>query len=267
MTQVAKFHKGEVFIIGESTINPKELHRYLTSIGAPLWTTDAPSGPEVLSEVYGRLCYRSFGAGLNKNITRVREGNAPYLDNINRVNHGAVLEHAVINFIFGKISRIFTHELVRHRVGIAISQESMRYVRIDDIQHYESMLMDEPTKAWFIQHALYTEELIAKLESHHKIDEMEFSDKKKYTSLFRRIAPDGILTSMGWSANLRTLRHVIPLRTSRHAEEEIRGIFDIVAFRCREMYPHVFADFTRTEVDGIGEWNAGYGGIQYVGDD
>jgi thymidylate synthase (FAD) len=262
-----KFSKGEVYMIGESKVNCDELGRYLCSIGATGWRTDAPSSPELLAEVYGRLCYRSFGVGLNKNITRVREGNKPYLANINKVNHGAVLEHSVINFIFGKVSRIFTHELVRHRVGIAISQESMRYVRIDDIQHYESMLMDDQTKAWFLEHALYTEALIAKLESHHKIDKMEFSDKKKYTSLFRRIAPDGILTSMGWSANLRTLRHVIPLRTSRHAEEEIRGVFDQVAMRCKALYPNVFADFKRTEVDGIGEWASELSNIQYVGDD
>ena len=246
-----KFRKPEVFVIGETRVDYQQLNRWLLKIGAGGWQSDAPSDAEVIAEVYGRLCYRSFGLGLNKNITKVREGNDIYLANINKSGHGAVLEHSVINFIFDDVSRVFTHELVRHRVGTAISQESMRYVRIDDINHYESMMMDEQTKIWFMAHALYTEELIAKLESHHNIDAKAFSEKKKLTSLFRRIAPDGILTRIGWSANLRTLRHVIPLRTSIHAEEEIREVFDEVAQICQRQYPNAFGDMTRL---ANGEW-------------
>lgn len=251
MPEPSIFRKPEVFVIGETKVNHNHLDRFLQKIGAAGWKSDAPSDSEALAEIYGRLCYRSFGVGLNKNVTKVREGNELYLANINKSGHGAVLEHSMINFIFDDVSRVFTHELVRHRVGTAISQESMRYVRIDDIHHYESMMMDDQTKLWFCQHAEYTEELITKLESHYKIDEQAFSDKKKLTSLFRRIAPDGILTRIGWSANLRTLRHVIPLRTSVHAEEEIREVFDDVAFYCTSAFPNVFADMTRNEK---GEW-------------
>ena len=34
---------------------------------------------------------------------------------------------------FRNVSRVFTHELVRHRAGSAFSQESLRYVRLTDI--------------------------------------------------------------------------------------------------------------------------------------
>lgn len=248
------FKKPEVFLIGMPVINEWRLNKFLEKIGASGWTSDAPTHAEKLCEVYGRLCYRSFGVGLNKNVTKVREGNETYLANINKSGHGAVLEHAVLNFIFDDVSRVFTHELVRHRVGTAISQESMRYVRIDEISHYESMLMDDRTKIWFIEHAAYTEELIRKLEAHHRIDELDFAEKKKLTSMFRRIAPDGILTRIGWSANLRTLRHVIPLRTSIHAEEEIREVFHSVALTVVSTFPNVFGDFTCNEK---GEWNVG----------
>ena len=31
------------------------------------------------------------------------------------------------------VSRVATHELVRHRAGVAVSQESLRFVRLDDL--------------------------------------------------------------------------------------------------------------------------------------
>ena len=44
-----------------------------------------------------------------------------------------MLEHASYTFAFRDVSRVFTHELVRHRAGSAFSQESLRYVRLADI--------------------------------------------------------------------------------------------------------------------------------------
>ena len=120
--------KPKVFLIGESRVVEDGLQGFLAHIGVPDWTTDAPSDPERLCEVYGRLCYRSFEPGLNPNVTRVRQGNDPYLSNVLKVGHGSVIEHAVVNFIFADVSRVFTHELVRHRAGTAISQESLRFV-------------------------------------------------------------------------------------------------------------------------------------------
>ena len=44
-----------------------------------------------------------------------------------------MLEHANYSFALRNVSRVFTHELVRHRAGSAFSQESLRYVRLTDI--------------------------------------------------------------------------------------------------------------------------------------
>jgi thymidylate synthase (FAD) len=147
---------------------------------------------------------------------------------------------------------VFTHELVRHRVGVAISQESMRYVRLDNLKQYDDPLLTDYAKKVFAHTCLFLEATITTLEEHYDVDNQPFSMKKKITSLLRRIAPDGILTTIGWTANFRTLRHVIPLRTSIHAETEIREVFDQVAVAMKERYPNVFADMKRNEQ---GEWN------------
>jgi thymidylate synthase (FAD) len=73
-------------------------------------------------------------------------------------------------------------------------------------------------------------------------NEKSFAKKKKLTSRMRRLAPLGLLTNIGWSANLRTLRHVIPLRTHKSAEEEIRLVFAEVGSMCKRKFPNIFFD-------------------------
>src|SRR3989344_2984732 len=102
-----------VFLVGETQVVQEGLAAFLTHAGVPEWTSDAPSDSERMVEVMGRLCYRSWEPGLNPNVTKVREHNSDYVANILKTAHGSVLEHAVLNFIFADVSRVFTHELVR----------------------------------------------------------------------------------------------------------------------------------------------------------
>jgi thymidylate synthase (FAD) len=72
----------------------------------------------------------------------VRGGNQEYLANIQGQRHGSVFEHASTSIAFLDVSRILTHELVRHRVGTAYSQESQRFVRLDNFSVYIPDLSD-----------------------------------------------------------------------------------------------------------------------------
>ena len=73
--------------------------------------------------------------------------------------------------------------------------------------------------------------------------------KKRITSALRRILPDGMATSIIWTANHRTIRHVITMRTAEGAEVEIRYVFDKVARIMKEKFPLIYADFEYTELD------------------
>ena len=250
-------HKAEpkVFLIGETKIIDEGLRAFLTHIGTPAWKTDALSDSEKLTEVMGRLCYRSFEAGLNPNVTKVRSGSYDYLQNVISVRHGSVCEHAVVNFIFADVSRVFTHELVRHRAGVAISQESLRFVRLDNLGQWLPTVITEDEKATqiFVKTFEQLEALQLQLAEHFKLDDksVPFAQKKIITSAMRRIAPLGLSTSIGWSANMRALRHVIEMRTEPVAEEEIRLVFGQVAKICQERYPNLFADFEIEMVNGL----------------
>jgi len=249
-----KFVEPKVFLVGETQIIGEGLQAYLDHVGVPKWTTDAPSDAEKLCEVMGRLCYRSFEPGLNPNVTRVREGNAPYLRNIVNVGHGSVLEHGLLNFIFADVSRVVTHELVRHRAGTAISQESLRFVRLESLSAYVPVHIRENEEGMeiFARTLEQMEDLQRSLAALYAIDEEKhFAEKKKLTSAFRRMAPIGLATTIGWSCNFRTLRHVIEHRTDPHAEEEIRVLFSKVFEIVRARMPNLFGDYEVEMVDGL----------------
>ena len=248
------FVEPKVFLVGETRVIEDGLKAYLEHVGAPNWTTDAPSDGEKLCEVMGRLCYRSFEPGLNPNVTRVREGNGTYLNHVLEVGHGSVIEHPVMNFIFADVSRVFTHELVRHRAGTAMSQESLRFVRLDKLSAYVPTHIKEDERGMEI-FAKALEDLEAvqlKLAEVYAIDaEKKFDVKKKLTSAFRRVAPDGVATTIGWSCNFRTLRHVIEMRTDPGAEEEIRLVFGKVYEIVKERYPNLYGDYEAEMVEGF----------------
>ena len=249
-----KFVEPKVFLIGETRVVEEGLRAFLDHVGVPEWSTDAPSDAERLCEVFGRLCYRSFEPGLNPNVTRVRRGNQPYLGNILEVGHGSVIEHAVLNFVFADVSRVLTHELVRHRAGTAMSQESLRYVRLDTLSAYMPMHIRETEQGMevFAKTLEQLEEVQHALADSYGVDEeVGFDRKKKLTSAFRRLAPMGLATTIGWSCNFRALRHVIEVRTAPDAEEEIRFVFGEVFALIKDRYPNVLGDYEVEEVDGL----------------
>jgi len=285
--------KPKVFVIAETKKNSSGAMAYLEWIGAVAnnaqsvsddFQSDAKTGGEWLVEVAGRACYRSFKPGLNKNVKKIREGNVEYIGNILNQKHGSVLEHAYVTFACTNVSRIFTHELVRHRAGVAISQESGRYVRIDEIgmfrpecistewiaanfgatvpQHVLNRF-DDGVDGWALTMQDRIGEVVEKVADDAAViiknicaelgmDEAKvpFHAKKEMTSTLRRLAPGGQTTSIIFTANHRAIRHMIAMRTAGGAEEEIRFVFADIAARMNVMYPALYQDMEPVVIEG-----------------
>ena len=251
---MGKVVEPKVFLIGESQVNREGLQDFLNHMGASEWTSDASTDAELLTEVYGRSCYKSFGTELNPNITRVRGSNRSYISNIIDKGDGSVLEHGVVNFFFCDVSRVFTHELVRHRVGTAMSQESLRYVRLTDLDWYAPVCIQEDEQAMTLFTKTFEQlsQLQREMSEIFDLDAPEsFDRKKKITSAMRRIAPIGLATNIGWSTNFRNLRHVIEMRTSPWAEEEIRLVFGKVAEIAIKRWGNLFSDYNMEMIDDL----------------
>ncbi len=221
------------------------------------WKSDS----EMLIEVAGRTCYESFGTGLNPNITRVRTDSEDYFKNILEKGDGSILEHSTVTFALLWVSRVLTHELVRHRAGTAYSQESLRYVRIKEIK-MPAWSATVPPESLSGDMVRKISEAIEELEARYNEivkgvawDSLSFDQKKRVTSALRRMLPQGLSTSIIFTANHRTLRWLIEMRTSPGAEFEIRKIFGQIGDICLRDYPLVYRDFEKTKLpDGTAQY-------------
>jgi thymidylate synthase (FAD) len=250
--------KPEAFLIAQPKVDFNEVHRYLKEVlseqdagGYVSRLMSSDEGGEALVEIGGRLCYRSWVPGANANVTRVREDSEEYLGNILKSGHGSVLEHANYSFILHNVSRVLTHELVRHRAGMAYSQESLRFVRLTDIPFWFPTwaLLDTDLMERAQMLLTHMEQFQYWMAEHFDLDnpDVPFSEKKHKTSFMRRFAPEGVATGILATINVRALRHIIYMRTALGAEEEIRLVMDQIAEKTLEVVPNLMQDYSPNE--------------------
>ena len=249
-----------VIKIAETRTDPEALRKTMETLGV----SDAGMSKflerrgldgQALIEFAGRICYESYEPGLNPNVTKIRDSPSEYFRNILMKGDGSIYEHSQISFALLNLSRVCTHEIVRHRVGTAISQESLRYVRPPQIKFWVPDELSEGQKASMKKAVESAESAYRELEGGIDWDKLPMDQKKRLTSALRRILPDGLATNMIWTANHRTLRWVIEMRTDPSAEVEIRMVFDQVAEICVRDYPDLYQDFSAKSLpDGTKSW-------------
>lgn len=274
----------KVFIVGSTKVNPSGMSAWLDYLGAEHFEFPEPSSDaEKIVMAFGKRCYMSFEPGMNPNVTKVRSDMAAFIDNILKSKHGSVLAHVTYNFAIEGVSRVFTAEWNRHRVGVAdaglteedeelaISEGSMRYIRLTDIPFWmpHSLLDSEQDsdiirgmkdysrtifeRAFKQDETNYTELLtlwdldtLAWTSAEEK--QKAFTIKKQLTSCFRRIIGIGVATGGGWSGGLRALRNIFTQRCTPEAEEEILYVSCLMLKAMRDYDPLFFQDFE--EQDG-----------------
>ncbi len=257
--------KGQIlqpktYFVGATSVNGDELVRYLRDTDQEEFLAsiqqaqnEGLSEGEILCSFYAKLCYAALTTKKNENISKVRDIRSNIEGTI-LSGHGSVFEHVYLNFVVNNCSRVFTHELVRHRVGTSFSQTSGRYVRSDKLDLVIDPILAPITgEILELQDHLETWYAIAVEKMGLSADGLPFDQKKKITSALRRLLPNGQANEMGFGLNLRSLRHLIQLRTSRHAEWEIRLVFNQIYDLVHAKYPAMFHDVNVEVVDGLCE--------------
>jgi thymidylate synthase (FAD) len=258
----------KVYLVGRQIIDASAVDKFLADHEVSSWTTDTEVAGEKLVEIAGRLCYMSYG--------KPRPGgNKSYIDNIIKSLHGSVTEHVVWNFIFTGISRTCTHELVRHRMGVAYSQLSQRYVDESVAEYVEPDIIANINQLHGIWlnaveqcHRAYLDlcngltDLIrgrdyrAYLDSANRVPPLSMAewlaglDQEKKTGMrkearqaARSVLPNATETKIFVTLNARAARHVMEMRCSRFAEPEIRKLFNKVYDLLMVEAPNLFSDY------------------------
>jgi len=212
----------------------------------PTWLPDSSQ----VCKTAGQLCYASFGPRRTTN-----DNAAAYFERLTSAGHGSVLEHANFSFLLYGISRSVTHELVRHRAGVGISQISQRYVSGRVLRFVERPeYQDDPElHAFFEERAdraaaeyeAMADRLLerqksgaALLDAEHKTDA-----RKKVQQTARSVLPNETEAPMVFTGNVRALRHIVEMRADGHAESEIRNLAARLFLCLATADPILFGDY------------------------
>lgn len=205
------------------------------------WIGDSTDG-ERLAEFAGRLCYMSQR---NPASRSTRE----YLENIKKQGHGSVLEHANYSILVEGVSRSLTHELVRHRAGMAFSQLSQRYVDESEANFVvpPAIIGDDTLRAaWQVQvesaQTAYVA-LVEQLMERYAWVSDKVHRRKMAREAARGVLPNSTETKIVVTANARAWRTLLELRAGEGAEQEIRRWAVMIIRTLQHEAPAFFSDF------------------------
>lgn len=210
-----------------------------------------PAGGAQLVQLAGQLCYLSFG----ENRTPFNK-NDQYLRRILDQGHGSVTEHANYTMLFYGIDRACTHELVRHRAGMAYSQVSQRFV---DGRHLRFVMpfeyrqnvalvqeFEEEIDRAAATYEARTEALKAQMPKRSEESPTEW--RKRIQSCARECLPNSTEAPIVVTGNARAWRHVLSMRCAKGADVRIRRPMVRALALLQKEDPNLFADFRTFEL-------------------
>src|SRR6476661_2833282 len=134
--------------------------------------------------------------------------------------HGSTIEHIVFTFAISGVSRTLSHQLVRHRAGVAFDQQSQRYVKFKGASYMvPGSLADAPDEM--------RDRFVAEMD-----DSLAFYGEMLEAGIpgedARFVMPNATRTNLIMTANLRALIHMSGLRLCTMAQWEIRRLFQLI---------------------------------------
>ncbi|MCM0081201.1 FAD-dependent thymidylate synthase [Geomonas sp. Red32] len=186
--------------------------------------------PELTVALAARLCYSKIDIGaLKEKLTGADIKN--FLDKIMSLGHQSVLEHASFTFGIEGISRVTSHQLVRHRVA-SYSQQSQRYV-----SHTERFgVVTPPSIAENPEHLARFEAQVAALHAAYA----ELVEAGVPAEDARYLLPNATETKILVTMNARELLHFFGVRCCERAQWEIRAMAIEMLRLVRPVAPTIF---------------------------
>ena len=203
-----------------------------------------PDGKEALKalERAGRTAYKSED--------KITEDSAEkFVAMVIRRGHTSVLEHcsASVRII---CDRGVTHEIVRHRIGVAYTQESTRFCNYgtgDDGVVFISpcfWLANDPSSDILLAARVWWEEAMNNAESAY----LRLLDCGATPQEARSVLPNSLKTEIVCTFTFRAWRHFFGLRTAKGAHPQMRQIAVPLLAEFRRLIPVVFDDIGTVEL-------------------
>ena len=185
--------------------------------------------PERTVAMSARLCYSPIGAAqLEEKISDEQAANL--VRKLVSMGHLSTLEHVTFTFAIEGVSRVLTHQLVRHRIA-SYSQQSQRYVKEHDFE------------------TIVPASIASKPEAKAKFDKLMTEIQAMYDEFIaldipaedaRYILPNATETKIVCTFNARSLLNFFSLRCCTRAQWEIRALANEMLRQCQEVAPVIF---------------------------
>ena len=185
--------------------------------------------PERTVAMSARLCYSPIGAAqLEEKISDEQAANL--VRKLVSMGHLSTLEHVTFTFAIEGVSRVLTHQLVRHRIA-SYSQQSQRYVKEHDFE------------------TIVPASIASKPEAKAKFDKLMTEIQAMYDEFIaldipaedaRYILPNATETKIVCTFNARSLLNFFSLRCCTRAQCEIRALANEMLRQCQAVAPVIF---------------------------
>jgi thymidylate synthase (FAD) len=151
------------------------------------------------------------------------------ISNVIESGHGSTIEHVVFTFGISGVSRTLSHQLVRHRAGVAFDQQSQRYVTF---KKAATMLPQTIAEADPRVRAEYEEQIEGAMALYGDLVGAGIPGEDA-----RFVFPNATRTNLVMTVNLRALIHMSGLRLCTMAQWEIRRLFQLIRHEIFQVSP------------------------------
>ena len=187
--------------------------------------------PDELVAAAARICYRDVAASEllqceGENLSR------KLIAELFRSGHTSTFEHVSFTFGIDGLSRVASHQLVRHRLA-SFSQQSQRYVKMSpdiDAVVIPPAIQANPEALKAFRDCVKTAQ-----DTYRLLVDMGIPKEDA-----RFILPHGHSTRLVLTMNARELHHFFSLRLCRRAQWEIHELARKMLVLCREKAPVLF---------------------------
>jgi len=183
---------------------------------------------EKLAEVAIRMCRG------NKKVALNEPANEDIIRRVVDSGHESVAEHVIFTFRITGISRVTSHQLVRHRIA-SFSQESQRYA--DPLENNKEDWAVIPDSIIENKEAfkLAEEFLESTIEVRKKLDDLGIKLEDS-----RYLLPNATKTAIVMTMNTRTLWNFFNFRICSRAQWEIRRLAKMMFYLVEDVAPALF---------------------------
>lgn len=187
--------------------------------------------PERTVAMAARLCYSAVGAADLAQTMSVQQVEQ-LVTKIVALGHFSTLEHVNFTFAVEGVSRVLTHQLVRHRIA-SYSQQSQRYVKEHDFEY-----IVPPSIQGNVAAQQCYEQLMRTIRTTYD----QLVSLGVHQEDARYCLANATETKIVITMNARALLHFFELRCCSRAQWEIRRLAEAMLSAVRKVAPLLFAN-------------------------